>query len=263
MDLPWRVVHCLVAERGFAKPRSRHARRWLSVAERSHERSVTLVCTLAGTEHRDFVVTVRRRAVDCARMEGRDPHQQVRGSRPKKDEGLVRDNFGSEDPGPRARERARDDEQRNPRPVERSGHRGQDALLRHRGGASRPRPASGSTRRPGPCGAARGAGQGRCVRASQVRVVGSHGHVVLRLGAGQGRAHQPASCRQWRPRRQVGEARARFGQAPGGEGGVEPPPVDAAGGPAAAHCGPAHAAAPARATRHVVGQRPSAAPAAP
>src|SRR5690606_28694906 len=73
--------------------------------------------------------------VVCARLEGCDPHAGVRGTRPRDDEGLVRDNFGSEDPGPRARQRARDDEQGNPRARTEAGDRGQDALLGHRGGA--------------------------------------------------------------------------------------------------------------------------------
>ncbi len=71
-----------------------------------------------------------------------------------------RQEIGRQDPRARARQGARAHEQGDPRPQPGAGHRGQDALLEHRGGAGRPRPSQGATRRADPRGSARGAKAG-------------------------------------------------------------------------------------------------------
>src|SRR5690606_1510478 len=107
-DLPSRAVHYLDAESGSAEPRSTDVMHWLSAGARSHERSVTVVGAVSGAERTISPIVVRPPPVVCAGMEGCDPHYWLRGSRTEEDEGLVRDNFGSEDAGPRARQGARD-----------------------------------------------------------------------------------------------------------------------------------------------------------
>jgi hypothetical protein len=198
----------------------------------------------------------------------------------EKDEGLVRDNFGSEDPGTRARQGARPDEQGNPRSVQGPGHRGQDALLGHRGGAGRPRPPACRARRPGPRRAARRAEarQGRCPRR------GRHPVHVRRQGQDQdeGACQGPVARRHRGPRSaSVGPRRAsrRRGRGacarrqacpglprrrarPAGHRGLEPPSGHAAGRAAAAHRRSAGPAAAPRPAGHVLGQR-APAPASP
>jgi hypothetical protein len=80
----------------------------------------------------------------------------VRGARPATRRRAGQRQLGCEDPGPRARKRARADEQGVPRPLLGAWHRRQDAFLGHRRGTGRPRATSGGERRLAPRGAAAG-----------------------------------------------------------------------------------------------------------
>jgi len=134
-----RAVHCRDAEPGSARTLSLRAGSAPSGEAHSPEHS-----------------GVRAGSRVCARIGDRDSHRSVRGSRPREDGRAGLTELGSEDQGPRARQGARAHQQGMPRSLPGIGHRGQDALLGHRGSAGRSRPSSRPARRPGARAATRG-----------------------------------------------------------------------------------------------------------
>jgi hypothetical protein len=177
-----------------------------------------------------------------------------------------------------------------PRSLPEIGHRGQDALLGHRGGASRPRPPSRPARRAGARQAARAHPGRDGARHEGAREAGSReegggeedrGQEVRRGGGtGGSRADRGSGGRdpgkRARARRPCGvggppasPARHPSRRAAGGRGGIRPRPGPArpatpcAGAPRCRAAVAVHAARATEQAGDLVGERASAPPAAP
>jgi hypothetical protein len=174
-----------------------------------------------------------------------------------------------------------------PRPLPEIGHRGEDALLGHRGGASRPRPPSRPARRPGARQAARASAgrngarqEGACEEGSRQEGGGEEdrGQEVRPRdrGAGGDRGpcgRDPRKRARARGSRSVGHpdrpARDSCGGAAGGRGGSRSrpgpkrPATPCAAAPRCRATVPGHAAGSTEQVGDLVGQRASTPPAAP